>query len=289
MRPTASDLLPTAAVPVVWGSTYIVTTAFLPNFSPIAVAMLRALPAGLLLLLFARRLPTGVWWARMFVLGALNISIFLSMLFVAAYRLPGGVAATVGACQPLLVIFFAAALLGSPLRRLSIVAAMAGIGGVALLVLTPRAALDGIGVAAGLAGTVSMALGNVLTRKWQPPVSLLTFTAWQLTAGGLLLVPVVLLFAPPMPVPTAANLFGLAWLGLIGAALAYVLWFRGIARLESAVVSSLLLLSPLTAMLLGWVFLDQSLSGAQIAGVGCVLGSIGLTQRSMAPQPGRSS
>lgn len=281
MRPAASDLLPTAAVPVVWGSTYIVTTAFLPGFSPIAVAMLRALPAGLLLLLFARRLPTGVWWARMFVLGALNISIFLSMLFVAAYRLPGGVAATVGACQPLIVIFLAAALLGSPLRKLSIVAAVAGIGGVALLVLTPHAALDGIGVAAGLVGAASMALGNVLTRKWQPPVSLLTFTAWQLTAGGLLLVPVVLVFAPAVPVPTAANLFGLAWLGLIGAALAYVLWFRGIARLDSAVVSSLLFLSPLTAMLLGWVFLDQSLSGVQVAGVGCVLGSIWLSQRTV--------
>lgn len=281
MRPAASDLLPTAAVPVVWGSTYIVTTAFLPGFSPIAVAMLRALPAGLLLLLFARRLPTGVWWARMFVLGALNISIFLSMLFVAAYRLPGGVAATVGACQPLIVIFLAAALLGSPLRKLSIVAAVAGIGGVALLVLTPHAALDGIGVAAGLVGAASMALGNVLTRKWQPPVSLLTFTAWQLTAGGLLLVPVVLVFAPAVPVPTAANLFGLAWLGLIGAALAYVLWFRGIARLDSAVVSSLLFLSPLTAMLLGWAFLDQSLSGVQVAGVGCVLGSIWLSQRTV--------
>lgn len=281
MKPAASDLLPTAAVPVVWGSTYIVTTAFLPHFSPIAVAMLRALPAGLLLLLFARRLPTGVWWARMFVLGALNISIFLSMLFVSAYRLPGGVAATVGACQPLIVIFLAAALLGSPLRKLSIVAAVAGIGGVALLVLTPHAALDGIGVAAGLVGAASMALGNVLTRKWQPPVSLLTFTAWQLTAGGLLLVPVVLVFAPAVPVPTAANLFGLAWLGLIGAALAYVLWFRGIARLDSAVVSSLLFLSPLTAMLLGWVFLDQSLSGVQVAGVGCVLGSIWLSQRTV--------
>lgn len=279
MRAAISELLPTAVAPVVWGSTYIVTTTFLPGFSPMTVAMLRALPAGLLLLLMVRRLPAGVWWLRTFVLGGLNISIFLSMLFVSAYRLPGGVAATVAASQPLIAVFLAAGLLGSPLRRLSILATVAGIGGVALLVLTPKAALDGVGIAAGLVGAVSMALGNVLARRWRPPVSLLAFTAWQLTAGGLLLVPVVLLFEPAMPVPTAANLLGLAWLGLVGAALTYVLWFRGVARLEPAAVSSLLFLSPLTAVLLGWVFLAQSLTGLQIAGVVLVLGSIWLSQR----------
>ena len=52
----------------------------------------------------------------------------------------------------------------------------------ALLVLTPSAALDPVGVLAGLSGAGSMACGIVLNRKWQPPVSLLTFTAWQLTA-----------------------------------------------------------------------------------------------------------
>lgn len=279
MKTHRSDLLLTAIAPAIWGSTYIVTTQFLPNFSPMTIAMLRALPAGLLLLAIVRQLPTGIWWLRSFVLGALNISIFLSLLFVAAYRLPGGVAATVLSVQPLMVIFLAAALLASPVRRLAIVAALVGIAGVALLVLTPNAALDAVGVAAGLAGAASMAFGSVLARKWQPPVSLLTFTAWQLTAGGLLLVPVALLFEPSIPLPTGANLLGLAWLGLIGAALTYVLWFRGIARLESAVVSSLLFLSPVTAVLLGWVFLDQTLTLPQIAGVVFVIGSIWLAQR----------
>ncbi|MER8461266.1 DMT family transporter, partial [Mesorhizobium sp. M1300] len=54
---------------------------------------------------------------------------------------------------------------------------------------------------------------------------------------------------------------------------------RGIARLESAVVSSLLFLSPVTAVLLGWVFLDQTLTLPQIAGVVFVIGSIWLAQR----------
>lgn len=279
MKTTGQDVLLTAIAPMVWGSTYIVTTQFLPHFLPMTVALLRALPAGLLLLLIVRQLPRGIWWWRVFVLGALNISIFLSMLFVAAYRLPGGVAGTVAAVQPLFAVFLARLLLSSPIRPLSIVAALLGIAGVALLVLTPRATLDSIGIVAGLAGAASMAVGNILARKWQPPVSLLTFTAWQLTAGGILLVPVVSVFAPTPPAPTAINLAALAWLGLIGAALTYVLWFRGIARLDATVVSPLLFISPLMAVILGWAFLDQTLSPVQIAGVGFVIGSLWLSQR----------
>ena len=279
MRTHRTDLLLTAIAPMVWGSTYIVTTESLAGFSPLSVAMLRALPAGLLLLLMVRQLPSGIWWLRVSILGALNISIFLSMLFVAAYRLPGGVAATVLSVQPLMVVFLAAVLLGSPVRVISIFAAIAGAAGVALLVLTPDAHLDAVGVVAGLTGAVSMAFGTVMTRKWQPQVSMLTFTAWQLTAGGLLLVPVALVVEPPLPTLTGANLLGLAWLGLIGAALTYLLWFRGIARMAPAVVASLSFLSPVTAVLLGWVFLNQTLSPLQLTGAALVIGSIWLGQR----------
>jgi probable blue pigment (indigoidine) exporter len=273
------DLLLTALAPAIWGSTYIVTTELLPQVPPMTVALLRALPAGLLLLLAARRLPQGIWWLRVFILGALNFSVFWSLLFVSAYRLPGGAAATVGAVQPLVVVFLAAAVLGSAVRPAAVLGALAGLAGVALLVLTPGAALDATGIAAGLAGAVSRACGTVLTRKWRPPVPLRTFAAWQLTAGGLLLVPVALLAGPHWPAPTAGHLLGLAWLGLVGAALTYVVWFRGIARLEPGVVASLGFLSPVTAILLGWAFLGQTLAGPQIAGVALVLGGIWLGQR----------
>jgi probable blue pigment (indigoidine) exporter len=290
--PRNVDLLLTAIAPTIWGSTYLVTTELLPQGYPWTVAMLRALPAGLLMLVIVRQLPRGIWWSRVLILGALNFTIFWWLLFVAAYRLPGGVAATVGAIQPLIVILLARALLGSPIRPLAIVAAIAGMGGVALLILTPRAALDPIGIAAGLGGAVSMAFGTVLTRRWQPPVSPLTFTAWQLTAGGLLLLPAALILEPSLPALTAANLMGFIWLGVIGAALTYILWFRGIARLEPSVVAPLGFLSPMTAVILGWSILGQSLGAAQIAGMVVVLGSVWLSQRvqqSAATLPGPTS
>jgi len=280
--PRSTDILLTALAPAIWGSTYLVTTEFLPDGYPVTVAMLRALPAGMLLLLLVRQLPAGDWWGRVFVLEGLNFSVFWALLFVAAYRLPGGVAATVGAVQPLVVIFLARAVLGSTIHALSVLAAIAGVAGVALLVLTPAAALDPIGILAGMAGAVSMAAGTVLSRKWQPSVPLLTFTAWRLTAGGLLLLPLALWIEPPLPALTTENVLGLAYLGLFGAAVTYVLWFRGLSRIEPSAVSTLGLLSPFTAVILGWIVLDQSLTDAQLIGalIGAltVLASVWLSQ-----------
>lgn len=276
---TFGTLVLTALAPAIWGSTYIVTTELLPAGYPLHVAMLRALPAGLLLLLVFRTLPRGRWWWRVAVLGALNFTVFWAMLFVSAYRLPGGVAATVGAVQPLIVIGLARLILKRAITTAAILAALAGLAGVALLVLTPRAALDPIGIAAGLAGALSMAAGTVLTRRWQPDVPALTFTAWQLTAGGLLLVPLALLLEPRLPPLSGLNLLGFVWLGLIGGALTYVLWFRGVARLEPSAVASLGFLSPLVATLLGWFLLGQSLSPWQILGFVTVLLSVWMAQR----------
>jgi probable blue pigment (indigoidine) exporter len=274
-----TDLLLTAAAPAVWGSTYLVTTELLPGLHPLAVALLRALPAGLLLLLIVRQLPQGVWWGRVLLLGVLNFSLFWFLLFVSAYRLPGGVAATVGAVQPLIVLFLGRLFLGSRIHPLAVLAGAAGIGGIALLTISPTAALDPIGIAAGLGGAVSMAFGTVLTRRWQPPVPLLTFTAWQLTAGGLALLPVALVVTPGLPALTGENLLGLAWLGLVGAAATYLLWFRGIARLGPASVAPLGLLSPVTAVLLGWALLGQALGPWQLVGMAVVVGSVWAGQR----------
>ena len=90
------DLLLTAVAPAIWGSTYIVTTEALPQGYPLTLAVLRALPAGLLLVALTRSLPPRPWLGRIFLLGGVNFAIFWSLLFVAAYRLPGGVAATLG-------------------------------------------------------------------------------------------------------------------------------------------------------------------------------------------------
>ncbi|PLS23456.1 EamA family transporter [Neptunicoccus cionae] len=278
-----ADILLTALAPAIWGSTYLVTTEAMPAGYPVTLAVLRALPAGLLLLVLTRCLPSRDWLGRSFLLGSLNFSLFWVLLFVAAYRLPGGVAATLGALQAMMVILMARGWLGTPVQSGAVAAAAAGVAGVGLLLIGPDASLDPIGVAAGLGGAASMAAGTVLSRKWQPPVSALSFTAWQLTAGGLILLPVALLVEPPLPPLTATNLAGLAWLGLVGAAATYALWFRGVARLEPGAVSMLGMMSPVTAVVLGWGWLGQSLTPVQFAGAVVVLGAVWAGQRANRP------
>ncbi len=272
--PRWSDVVVTMLAPAVWGSTYLVATETLPAGHPIMFATLRALPAGLILLALTRRRPAGHWLWRSVVLGSLNFSVFWVMLYIAAHRLPGGVAATLGAVQPLLVLGLSRLVLKAPVSAAATAAALAGCGGVALMLLGPDAALDPIGVAAGLAGAASMAAGTVLSRRWRAPGPVLSFTAWQLIAGGLVLLPLALWLEPPLPALSAMSYGGLAWLSLIGAAATYGLWFRGIGRLEPGAVSMLGLASPVTAVVLGWLWLGQGLSVVQVVGMAIVVISV---------------
>ena len=275
------DVLLTALAPLIWGSTYIVTTELLPPDRPFTAAVLRALPAGLLLVLWCRRWPAAHSWLRLLVLAALNIGFFQAMLFVAAYRLPGGVAAVVGAIGPLGVMGLVWALDHRRPPGLALAAGALGVLGMVALLLSPGARWDMVGVAAALVGTVCMAAGTFWSRRWRSDLPVLAFTGWQLLAGGIMLAPVAWVVDPPLPALSATQVGGYVYLSLAGALLAYALWFRGIARLPSVAVSSLGLLSPVTAVLLGWVLLGQAMTGVALGGMLVVLASILAVQWAM--------
>ncbi|MEX5721239.1 EamA family transporter [Geodermatophilus maliterrae] len=271
--------LATAVAPATWGTTYVVTTEWLPPDRPLLAATVRALPAGLLLLAVGRVLPRGTWWLKAAVLGVLNIGAFFALLFVAAYRLPGGVAAVLGAAQPLLVAVLAVPLLGQRLRPRSLLLGVLGIGGVALIVLSGPVRLDPLGIAAGLAGTASMGTGVLLTKRWGRPVPVLAFTGWQLTAGGAVLLPLALAVEGLPPALTGTHAAGLLYLATVNTALAYALWLRGIGGLPADRVSFLGLLSPVVATVVGWLVLDEGLTALQLAGTVLALSCVVLAQR----------
>ncbi|MGW5050720.1 EamA family transporter [Actinokineospora sp. NPDC004072] len=281
-----TTVLRTAVAPLLWGTTYLVTTEFLPP-SPMWIAVLRALPAGLLLLAIKPGLPSRGWLGRLFVLGVLNIGVFFALLFVAATRLPGGVAATLGAAQVIVVLGLAALWLKEPVTTRKVAVAIAGIAGVSLLVLRGSAALDPIGVLTGLGTAVSLGAGLVLTRKWGPPpgMTALTATGWQLIGGSILLVPLAIATEGAPPSLDWVAVGGFVWLSVISTALAYVLFFSGLRKLTAGQVSLLGLASPLTATLLGWAVLGQSLTGWQLAGAALVLGAVVVGQRPSRPDP----
>jgi hypothetical protein len=272
------DLLLTALAPMIWGSTYIVTSQLLPPDRPFTAACIRALPAGVLLLLFTSRMfrreegrrAGGLSrFVRLLILAALNIGVFQALLFVAAYRLPGGLAAVLGSVQPLIVMLLVWAVDGVRPLAATLLSAVAGVIGMAMLLLSPQTVFDGLGIGAALLGAVCMATGVWLTRRWQMDMPVLALTGWQLLLGGLMLLPLALWVDLPLPVLTPVQWGAYAYLCVAGALVAYALWFRGLGRLPVEAAASLGLLSPLMAVLLGWVLLGQSITG--VAGVGLVI------------------
>lgn len=274
-------LLVAMVAPVIWGSTYVVTTEMLPADSPLMAAVFRALPAGLLLLFFTRVLPQGHWWLRTLILGVLNIGGFFYCLFVAAYQLPGSVAALVMSSQPILVMILGALFLKESLKLNQFIACATGIAGLSILVLEPSMVLPVQGVLAGLAGAASMATGLVLTKKWGKPegVSVTTFTGWQLTVGGLFLLPFGLIQEGLPATFTVNNLLGYGYLSLVGALLAYLIWFKAIEQLPVFSVSFVSFASPLSAALLGYFILDETLTFNQLLGAGAIVLAIVISQR----------
>lgn len=268
------DVLLTALAPAIWGSTYIVTSEILPPDRPFTAALIRVLPAGLLLLLFTRRFPARRDWWRVLVLSALNIGVFQALLFVAAYRLPGGLAAVLGAIQPLLVMVLVWAVDHRAPRLATLWSAIVGVAGMAILLLSPQTTFEPVGIAAALLGAVCMATGVWLTRRWKLDLPVLPLTGWQLFLGGLMLAPVAWQADAPLPALTLPQWAAYSYLCLAGAVLAYGLWFRGVSRLPTVAVASLGLLSPLTAVVLGWVLLSQSMSGTAFLGLTIVLASV---------------
>ena len=154
--------------PIIWGTTYYLTTEFLPPDRPWLAATVRSLPTGLVLIIGSRR-PRGQWWWRFAVLSLLYSSAFMPLLFVAAYRLPGGVAAVINSIAPIIVVLLAVPLLKARVRGLDLIGGLVGVGGVALLVLTDEAKLDVWGIAAMVTAVFMMSLGNVLTKRWGTP------------------------------------------------------------------------------------------------------------------------
>jgi probable blue pigment (indigoidine) exporter len=286
---STKDLLLTALAPVMWGTTYIVTTEFLPADRPFLTAMLRALPAGLLLILLARRLPRGSWWWRSAVIGTLNIAAFFALLFIATYRLPGGVAAVAAAVGPLATAGATLLILHQQVRLRTWLLGLAGVGGVALVVLTAEAELDLLGALAGVGGAISMAIAVVLTKRWGMPEGAgpAALAGWQLTAGGLLLLPLAFAAEGAIPALTSHNVLGYMYLGLVNTALGYWLWFRGIGRLSVVPLSFLGLLSPLTAATAGWLLLGETFTVWQTAGFAVALAATVAAQLQARPKTPR--
>ncbi|MFF3722371.1 EamA family transporter [Streptomyces erythrochromogenes] len=295
----------TAVAPVAWGANYFVTHAFLPADHPLYGAALRALPAGLVLLAWCRRRPHGAWWGRSAVLGLLNVSVFFVLVFAASQLLPTSVASTVMAVSPLVMMLAAWLLVAERPSSAHLAGAVVGLGGVSLMLLGGADGISVPGVLASTAAVLVSAFGHILAKRWNTGAGagaatgtgtgaaaaggagVLASTAWQLTAGGLLLLPVAVVVegAPPPVSPSAFLAF--CYVALVATALAFSVWFAGLRRLPAGTVGLIGLLNPVTGVLLGTVVAGEVLTGRQLGGLALVLVGVALGRPTAGTRPDR--
>lgn len=263
--------LPVAAIaPLAWGSTYFVTREFLPA-APLWGAAIRALPAGLLLLALVRRMPSGSWWWKAFVLGTLNVGAFFVLVYAAAQLLPTSIASTIMATSPVALALIAWLLVHERPNTLRLFGAVVGIGGVGLLLLGERMPLNWAGIVASVTAMVMSSFGFILGKRWNGEVGALASTAWQLTAGGLLLVPVAMFVEGAPPALDARAAAAYAYVTLVATALAYVTWFAALTHLRGDAIGLVGLLNPVAGVLLGVFLAGDTLGPRQLVGLALVL------------------
>lgn len=270
--------LVTLLAPVSWGTTYLTITELLPAGRPLLVAWLRVLPAGIILIGWgwwrSRWLPKRLEWLRLVVLATLNFGVFFPLLIVAIYRLPGGVAASVGGTQPLLVGLFTWVVARKAMRTIDVVVGLVAAVGVTMVVVRPGASIDPVGVFAALGANISFSAGVVATKRFPAFPDRIASTGWQLVIASILLMPLVFGIEGAPPKLTATDIVGFTYLTVITTGAAFLLWFRGIRQLPTQAPPVLGIAAPITGAILGWVVLGEDLTIIQTLGFVITIGAI---------------
>ncbi len=272
-------------VPVVgWGFNYLFVEVGLADSPPLWLAFLRASLGCLATTALLFALPREGRLDRRgrrdaMLLGVPNTALFFGLWFVAAERVPPGLAAVLIYTFPLWVALLSAPLLGHRLTGRHWAAVAVGFAGIALL----SEAWDFFGrsvdpwsVAMLLGAAVCWALGTVLFQRRFGHRYAVEGSAWGLFGGSLALGALVLAFEPSVrPVATAPSLwFALGWLGVVGTALAYAVWYTLLGRTRAATLSAYVVLVPVVALLASAAFFGERLGPFQLAGVALVLVSL---------------
>ena len=126
--------------------------------------------------------------------------------------------------------------------------------------------------------------GFTLVKRWSPPDDVLVTTSWQLVAGGLLLLPVAAVVEGAPPALDGTAVAALVYLGLVGSALGYVLWFRGLTRMDAGAVAVVGLVNPVVGTALGVLLLAEPFGPVHLAAVVVTLGSVLVAQAPVAPR-----
>lgn len=280
------------------GVVYPVTDAALHHTSPIMIAALRALVGGALLTamlpLMGSRLPrTRRLWFWAFAIGLGNTTLTQVGISVATARAGAAVAAVLANSAPFFVAVLARFVLAETITRLRAAGLGIGFGGVLLVVFSdPGRIAHGSRLAVGLALALLGALGwaggglgmRVLTKR-EPDLDIAGITAAQFLAGGIPLIPLVLLAGGSTDWSRPSLIAQLAYLVIGGQLLVYLGFNAALSRWPSTRVYAWTFLVPAVAVVIQAV--RGSLPGlSAMIGVGLVILGVAIVNHPRAERAG---
>ena len=223
-----------------------------------------------------RRLPRNpAVLARYVLMGLCNNVLPGALILYATVRIGAGAASILNAVVPIFTLVIAhVTTADEKITPAKLAGILLGIGGVVAM-FGPQAAagltVDGPAIGAMLLATFFYAVSNAIGRSFggiDPIVS----AACQLTAATMMLAPIALLLDRPwtLPAPSGPALFSAAGLALASTALAYVLFFKLIARAGATNTSLVTLLIPVGGVLIAWSVLGDALSWGEAAGMALI-------------------
>jgi drug/metabolite transporter (DMT)-like permease len=260
-----------------WGGTYLFVGVAVREVGPLTLVLTRLVIAAMIL--HGVRAAAGVaispaLWPRLAVMAVLNNVIPFCLIFWAQTRIPVGLASILNAATPVFGVIVAHLARQEALTPNRVLGVLAGFAGVAVLI--GPSALAGAGdlpaEAACLAAAVSYAFSGAYARRTLGGIAPLALAAGQLTASALIVAPLALVVEAPwtLPPPSPPVLAAVAALSVFSTALAYILFFRILARAGATNLLLVTFLIPIVAVLLGAVLLGEALLARHVAGFALV-------------------
>ena len=270
---------------IIWSSTFILVKQGLESVGPLTLAGFRYFLAFLLLLpfLIRRRPALRSWspnlWLRLALIGLAAYTVGNGALFWGLKYVPATTGSFLLSLVPLLVLFMSVIWLRELPSRWQVIGVVVGLAGAFLFFIPGFGESEPLGIVIILAGLFGFAAFTILGRgvAREREVDTLSLTAVPLAIGGavLLVLAVIVEGWPKIP--------GAAWpiiifLALINTAVAYMLYNHAMQTLTALEINMLLNLAPLSTAILAWIFLDETISAVEVAGIFIVILGVGLVQ-----------